>query len=381
MATVTDQEILEYFEKYQGELSQERNDFFLPQIVDYINDKKWVTVRPQYQRRPVWDNKKKSRLIESLLMNVPIPPIYLYENDFNRYEVMDGQQRLNSILEFYSNRLKLSSLDSWKILNGKTYDDLPQKVQRGLDRRRIAATVIVSDLSDKPYGPDDIRRQVFDRLNTGGLGLNPQELRNCLYPGEFNKLIISLAGYSKFTSTFRIPDHTSHIIDGKVSKELSGNTLYKRMVDCELVLRFFTFREKGGLRGSIPRALDKCMAQYTSIGEEEAKTLGELFTSRLDTAIEIFDDETFFIPEPRKSNRPSIPLYDATMIALDREFQHKDQFILHKADIKAALSRVVEDDVKYEIIIGKPGTAQAIKDRIALIQETLCTASGVDVSH
>ena len=106
MARATDAEIVEFFQENQGELNQERSDFLLPQIVDFVQQKQWVNTRPEYQRRQVWDNKKKSRLIESLLMNVPIPPIYLYEIDYSRYEVMDGQQRLNSIIEFFENRLK-----------------------------------------------------------------------------------------------------------------------------------------------------------------------------------------------------------------------------------------------------------------------------------
>ena len=196
MARATDAEIVDFFQKNQGELNQERSDFLLPQIVDFVQHKQWVNTRPEYQRRQVWDNKKKSRLIESLLMNVPIPPIYLYEIDYSRYEVMDGQQRLNSIIEFFENRFKLSSLSGWPLLTGRSYADLPQLIQRGLNRRRLSATVIISDLKAKPYTADDLRSQVFDRLNTGGIQLNAQELRNCLYPGTFNKLLIEVGSPS-----------------------------------------------------------------------------------------------------------------------------------------------------------------------------------------
>jgi hypothetical protein len=90
----------------------------------------------------VWDKKKKSLFIESLLMNVPVPPVFLYEYDLNRYEVMDGQQRLNSILEFYENRLVLTGLETWSALNGLTYSECPPRIRAGLDRGKNARQLL-----------------------------------------------------------------------------------------------------------------------------------------------------------------------------------------------------------------------------------------------
>ena len=380
MAKATDLEIVRFFEKSQGELTQERNDFLLPQIVDFIKAKAWVNIRPEYQRRQVWDQKKKSKLIESLLMNVPIPPIFLYERDYNRYEVMDGQQRLNAIIEFYDNRFKLNRLESWDILNGRAYSELPPKVQRGLDRRRISATVIVSDLSDAPYGPDDIRRQVFDRLNTGGLTLNPQELRNCLYPGLFNKVLISASSNRMFTDVFGIPAHSEHITEmGHVSKDLADNALYKRMRDCELVLRFFTFRRSKGLKSSIPKALDNCMKEYSDISGDKANELENLFLSRLEVALAIFEDKTFHLPTGSKTNKPSTPLFDAVMVAIDRLYLHREALIACRDKIRNSINKELQKQDVYEVIIGKPGTAKATSDRINLIRDTMAKASGVPI--
>ncbi len=157
-----------------------------------------MNLRPEYQRRLVWDIEKKSRFVESLLMNIPVPPIFLYETDLNRYEVMDGQQRLNTILEFYDNNLVLRGLETWSVLNGQTYSKCPPKIQRGLDRRRISANVLLAESIRDPKHSDFIRRTVFERLNTGGQPLNHQELRNSLYSGPFNELLIELAGNSLF---------------------------------------------------------------------------------------------------------------------------------------------------------------------------------------
>src|ERR1039457_4400675 len=182
----TTKELEKKFNETAFRLNQERNDFFLPQVKDFVLQKKWLNLRPEYQRRLVWEDQKRSLFIESLLLNVPIPPVFLYEWDLSRYEVMDGQQRLNSIVDFYGNLYPLSGLEKWSELNGLRYRELPKTLQRGLDRRRISVTVLLVG-GTVENGPDkgDVRKLVFERLNTGGQHLNAQELRNCLYGGPF----------------------------------------------------------------------------------------------------------------------------------------------------------------------------------------------------
>ena len=367
----TDSEIIDFFRKNQGNLTQERNDFLLPQIVDFVERKRWVEVSPEYQRRLVWPRKKKSRLIESLLMNVPVPPVYLFERDLSRYEVMDGQQRISTIVEFYQNRLRLGSLSAWPILNGKTYTDLPEDVKRGLDRRRIGATVIFSDLMNKDSGPSDIRRQVFDRLNTGGVQLNAQELRNCLFPGEFNRMLLRLSSLPKFTDVFGIPRHSDHITNRKVSVVLATNSMYKRMRDTEIVLRFFAFRKVSYLRSSIPKILDRCMENNVNVSEAEVFVLQKRFEDALDVAVCIYPEQVFDFPGKHAKGRASIPLYDATMIAIDRKIAHRDLISESGPAILKRLELLLDDSDNYDIIIGKPGTAQAIRRRIDLVTEVI----------
>ena len=375
---VTDEELVEYFETNQGTLTQERGDFLLPQIVDFVVDRKWINSSPEYQRRQVWDNKKKSRLIESLLMNVPIPPIYLFENDYNRYEVMDGQQRINSVVDFYKNTLKLTGLDSWKSFNGLTYDALPEKVKRGLDRRRLSSTVIITDLQNQPYGASDIRRQVFDRLNTGGMPLQDHELRNCLYPGLFNQLLIELSSHPIFTDAFDIPRHSAHVTEGKrINPILAKNSLFKRMKDCEIVLRFFAFRPDKALRGSIPKILDRCMEEYLECDESDISKLRGDFLRCLNLSNEMFGDKIFQLPGEHGKGKASIPLYDATMIALDRLKGNDEALLRAGAKAKKILLKKLEDTHCYEIVIGKTGTAKAMQERIDLLTEVLKEAAEI----
>jgi len=107
--------------------------YHLPQINDLLSKGNIINIRPEYQRRLRWDNRKKSALIESFLLNIPIPPVFFYESDFAQYEVMDGQQRLNCVREFYENGFKLQNLKQLPELNGLQNKDLDERTRRTLD--------------------------------------------------------------------------------------------------------------------------------------------------------------------------------------------------------------------------------------------------------
>src|SRR5665213_921858 len=121
------------------------NNFLLPQLKDLIIDGDVVNLRPEYQRRLRWPSLQKSLLIESLLLNVPVPPVFFYESDLARYEVMDGQQRLNAIKEFLNNEFPLRGLTVLSALNGRRYSKLPPKVKRSLDRASISSIIVLQE--------------------------------------------------------------------------------------------------------------------------------------------------------------------------------------------------------------------------------------------
>jgi hypothetical protein len=171
----TDNEIEDAYKNLSFRVIYQSNNFFLPQINSLIKGKEVINLRPEYQRRLRWPKKKKSKLIESLLLNIPIPPIFLYESDLARYEVMDGQQRLNAIHDFLENNFALTGLDELSFLNGKRYNKLPPKLRRSLDRASISAIVLLQETKSDQSDPFIVRRYVFERLNTGGESLNPQE--------------------------------------------------------------------------------------------------------------------------------------------------------------------------------------------------------------
>ena len=368
-SNATPSEIERMYDEGDNRVTQERSDFLLPQIRDFVVDKKWLNLRPEYQRRLVWDTKKKSRFIESLLMNIPVPPIFLYETDLNRYEVMDGQQRLNTILEFYDNNLELQDLETWAVLNGRTYSRCPPRIQRGLDRRRISANVLLAENIRDPKHADFIRRTVFERLNSGGQQLNHQELRNSLYSGPLNDLLVELAGHRLFDEIWGIPPYDDHYRkhDGYISTELATNDLFKRMWDCQIVLRFFAFRHPQLIKGSVRTILDTFMRENRDASRTQIDELRQLFMGCLSAAHAIFGDFTFRTRDKKGRWRLSEPLFDAVMVAMENLASCRNKLTASRKKVISALSDAMEKEEIYDIIVGKPNTAKAIKSRISII--------------
>src|SRR5229473_5279935 len=142
---LTDNAIEEAYSDASFRVIYQSNNYFLPQIRDLINKHEVINLRPEYQRRLRWSIKQKSLLIESFLLNIPIPPIFLYESDLARYEVMDGQQRLNAVHEYLENGFALTGLEKLTYLMGRRYNKLPPKLQRGLDRASLSAIVLLHE--------------------------------------------------------------------------------------------------------------------------------------------------------------------------------------------------------------------------------------------
>src|SRR5690606_36572657 len=125
-----------------------------------------------------WDPKRKSRLIESLLVNVPIPPIFLYEIEYNKFEVMDGLQRISTIISFFKDEFKLDGLELWEELNTLYFSDLPEELRNSINRRYLSAIIILKESNKNKEKEAELKKFVFERLNTGGMELSPHEIRN-----------------------------------------------------------------------------------------------------------------------------------------------------------------------------------------------------------
>ncbi len=165
---------------------------------------------PAYQRKFRWTVEDESKLIESLLLGLPVPSLFVATNSNGTWEVVDGLQRLSTLIHFIAeprillksidkaSPLKLEGLEKVPLLNGKSYDDLPTPIRLAINKRALRVTAL-SDKSDLKA-----RFDMFERLNTGGVALTPQEVRACIYRGPFNDLLRELAADETFKKLVKL---------------------------------------------------------------------------------------------------------------------------------------------------------------------------------
>lgn len=373
-AEAGDESIDEQIAKQPFRVIYQTNNFLLPQIATLIEDGTDINLRPEYQRRLRWSNKQKCLLIESLLLNVPIPPVFLYENDLARYEVMDGQQRLNTIREFLDNQFTLRGLQILSSLNGKSYKRLPPKVKRSLDRASISAVVLLQESQGKIKSVTsnrfyELRRFVFERLNTGGKRLTAQEIRNAVYGSEFNKLIVTLSRDATFTRIWGIPPYIGADPNEYYEDEArQSNSLYKTMGDCQLVLRFFALDNETHIQGSLKAMLDRCMERNLDTDDEGCQALGDRFLAVLRLADNLFDGRPFSLRLSEAEYRPLAGIYDGVMVALNEVVAQRDALLNRKTAIQQRYTELVSSQTHRGALTGVASTASDIKARISVFR-------------
>lgn len=236
-----------------------------------------LVVQPDFQRDFVWDTRRASRLVESALLSIPIPTIYISEEPDNKEYVIDGQQRLTSFFSFLdgkfpdSNEFKLTGLQVFSELNGKKFSELSEAQQDAVRFYKLR-TVTFNKESDQ-----NLKFEIFERLNTGSVPLNDQELRNCIYRGPYNDLVHELSRDTDFTYLLGLtkPD--------------------RRMKDVELVLRFCAFQNATYLRFKPPMKafLNKDAEAKKSISPEEARALKAAFKNACQITRSVFGANAF----------------------------------------------------------------------------------------
>jgi hypothetical protein len=302
-------------------------------------------------------------------MNIPIPPVFLYEHDLAQYEVMDGQQRMDTIRAFFKNEFELTNLKKWPELNGRKYTNLPSRIQAGLNRRGLAAVIILTESGQSEEAAMEIRQYVFERLNTGGEKLNPQEIRNCIYASKFNDMLIEIARSDQFTSAWGIPPKEPDE-PHKVSKNLEKNRFYSTMADCEIVLRFFTLVDMKYFKGGMKKALDDCMQRMITASKKDCVELKSNYIYCLSIAKKVFGDKLFRLPNRlgNLAGRHSVPLSDAILVSIHTLGSKRSKRLpLRATKIVSELKRLLSDEEKYQILVGRANTKASIQDRIDLV--------------
>jgi len=356
----TADEINEKYSRGDVRIVTEQARYPLSTIVTMLGSGDY-NLNPEFQRRHRWNEYKQSRLIESFIMNVPIPPIFLYEVRYSQYEVMDGLQRLTAISDFYSDGFALEGLDQWPELNGLRYSQLPEQVRRGVDRRYLSSIILLQETAQTSSEAERLKQLVFERINSGGEKLEAQESRNALHNGPLNRLCIQLARTESFCRMWGIPtdasmlegDSPQQVLDLELDEPevepataLLRNPLYQKMQDVELVLRFFAFRQYERIeQGRLRDFLDEYLRLGNSFPPEVLDDLGSLFVSTSDLVYEVLGEQAFCLVRPRRNaengwnlfTRSTKFLYDPMMYVFSQHIDRAADLRLRAGDIRAQL--------------------------------------------
>jgi len=291
-----------------------------------------LNIRPYFQRRPVWDGGKRSRLIESVLLDVPIPLFYFAEREDGKLEVIDGQQRLRALFDFLNNNFALRALDTKKDLTNKKFKNLEKMLQRKLKITSLPVVIV------KKESDPDVKFDIFKRLNTGAVMLNDQELRNCIYRGPYNDFINKMAQNKRFFSLLGIEEPDP------------------RMKDVEFVLRFFAFFNQTYLKydTSMKGFLNREMGNHKSFPESKRRKLENVFGEALDITETVFGDKAFrkfYIGSEKDPNgkwemkKTNKSLFDIVMWGFTR--YQKNQVIPHADALREELLWLMSNDQEF----------------------------------
>lgn len=249
-----------------------------------------IIINPEFQRNLVWHPDQKSQFIESIILNIPLPPIYLYQDNKGKYILVDGLQRTTTIRDFYNNSFELSGLRALPIFNGLYFNQIKEDIQTRIEDKKLLIYVI------KPSMPLYIVYDIFNRINTGGTQLTRQEIRNCIFIGKSTELLKQLSEKEYFKVA----------IDWGISE--------RRMKDREAVLRFLAFKlfdYNSDYDNDMDDFLGNAMKKINRMKESEIEKLKIDFKRVMKLTYDFFEDRNFRLPTEKSRGRINIALFES----------------------------------------------------------------------
>jgi len=336
--------------KFEGEDSldsediQNKKDIYLNKTIKVEKDhfsifefhrrynREQVIIDSDFQRNARWKDKQNCELIESILMGLPLPFLYLNEDRKGKKIVIDGRQRLTAIFEFLNNKYKLSNLTILDNLNGLVFDELEPKLKTIFEDYQLVAQVI------KPPTSDRVKFDIFDRVNRGGTPLNKQEMRNALYQGKSTKLLNELSESQEFKNT------TANSISSSAMK------------DKYLILRFLAFYllqkkefidSKLEYKNDIDEFLGRVMENINSFEDEKIEELKNIFLTSMRNAFDIVGEDVFRLPtENSRKNPINMYLFEVlSYMFASKKFKNRVQ--LKKVEIGKRIYQIVLDNSNF----------------------------------
>jgi len=305
-----------------------------------------IDIAPDYQRKFRWKADRQSELIESIFLGIPIPNLFMAANADGTWEVIDGVQRLSTLVHFLgsdtakqkiglNSTLKLTQLEKLTTFNEKTFIELPKTIQLQVMLKFMKITTL-SDKSDK-----DVRFDLFERLNTGGITLSYQEIRSAVYLGPFNEALRRLADKPVFRKVVKVAPR----------KENDGTPQ-------ELVLRFFAyFHEYQNFAGGVKEFLNKYMknASKTFDYETDIHLFEKVFTILAEALPE-------GIRRPDKTVTP-ISLYEAVAVGAALAYNQNKTLVME------GLDTWMHSDELHELTTGSTNSKKQVIERIEFCRD------------
>lgn len=312
-----------------------------------------IDMETSFQRKSgLWDDVTKSQLIESMMLRIPLPVFYFDGTSDNKWLVIDGLQRLSTFKDFFiDKKLKLTGLEYFSDYNGCTIDNLPRTYIRRIEETQLSLYII------QPGTPENVKFNIFKRINTPGLKLEDQEIRHALFQGEATKLLKRIAESSKFKK----------VTNNSVSNE--------RMLASEIVLRYLAFYVLGlkqyeKFDGNQDEFLNKTMKTINKMNEDEIKKIEKKYNDTLNRAWDLFGIYSFrkmtAVTNGRK-NPFNVALYETWMYNLGS--LQEDEFIIlknKKTELISEFIRKLNEDRNFGFDISS-GKRVAVLRRIKTI--------------
>jgi len=323
--------------------------------VDYLyslmaNDNPKIILEVPFQRNQVWKADRSSQLIESIIMNVPIPPLYFAEEDSGKWLVIDGLQRLIAIKTFFENEYRLKELEIISELENLKFKDLPSKPKDLLKDGLLRINVIKKD------SHPDIKYDIFMRLNKGSVSLNTQELRNCLYRGPLNDMLKEIVGNPEVLKGF---------------KEITPNNRY---LDVEYLLRFLAFDEKLVVENngdvsindfsSLKSFLNNFMERNKNSDNKYLESLKAKIIDAFEKVNLIFGDDSGLKLPTSKSTLINKAYADCLLLSLARV--EKSVLINNKNNLLIERDKIVIEHKFQESVLKRTSDHENIKQRLSI---------------